>query len=130
MVKDAPLFFVPDSTPENQEEVYAGFAESHGVPVPATDKRVYSVSFTAKGIGWIATVGETLKGEKENWTPSSRGGRTRRENIYRQDPATVLAIFPGRVVIEDVAGTKFANPINCSWGNAKYFSVDSDDIDQ
>jgi hypothetical protein len=87
-------FFVPDGDgkPVQDEAIYAALAElGRSAPQPA-DRRTRSITWTSRGEDWTATVGARLRGVKVTRRPPSRGGpRTERLD----DPATVLAIFPG-----------------------------------
>lgn len=91
---DAPAFFVPGATPENQEQVYEELAKRCGLPrVPDPSSRVYSITFTSRGEEWTATVGEYLRGIKRQPSRSKADRTERTESL--EDPATVYAIFPG-----------------------------------
>ena len=90
---EAPQFFVPAATPDNQESVYASFAEWCSRAVPSLERRVYSITFVHNGDEWTATVGESLRGRRFR-TVRSRGVKLEREQPV-SDPAIVLAIFPG-----------------------------------
>lgn len=52
-------FFVPGA--DDSERLYAALAELCGVPVPAADSRIQSLSFVHDGSDWDAAVGERLK---------------------------------------------------------------------
>src|SRR6267143_4823594 len=90
---DAPSFFVPAATPDNQESVYAGFAEWCQRPVSPLERRIYSITYVHDGDEWTATVGEALRGIRYR-TSRSKGKKIERTNQIG-DPAIVLAIFPG-----------------------------------
>lgn len=90
---EAPQFFVPAATPDNQESVYADFARWCGCPVPSLERRIYSITYVHDGEEWTATVGESLRGRRFR-TTRSRGVKVEREQPV-SDPAIVLAIFPG-----------------------------------
>lgn len=90
---EAPPFFVPAATTDNQESVYAEFARWCGRPVPSPERRIYSITFVHDGEEWTATVGEALRGKRFR-TTRSRGMKIEREQPV-SDPAIVLAIFPG-----------------------------------
>lgn len=90
---EAPQFFVPAATPDNQESVYASFAKWCGRAVPSLERRVYSITFVHNGDEWTATVGESLSGRRFR-TVRSRGVKLEREQPV-SDSAIVLAIFPG-----------------------------------
>jgi hypothetical protein len=77
IMEKAPAFFVPASTPENQETNYSDLAKMAGRTVPPIERRIHSITFTHNGEEWTATVGEKLTGVKYK---TSRGneitGRT------------------------------------------------------
>jgi hypothetical protein len=101
---DAPAFFVPASTPENQEEHYAGLAKMAGRSVPpAVGSRIYSIRYKHNGEEWTATVGETLSGKRYVRPRGPRSSTEVPQVEQLSDPATVLAIFDGspHVVITD-----------------------------
>ncbi len=85
-----PTFFVPAAAPENQEEVYAGFAEWCRKPVPPPQRRVYQIVWVHDGEEWTATVGEHLHGVKLR---RRRGRGPVERGAPVTDPAIVLAIF-------------------------------------
>ena len=87
----APTFFLPHLPVEFQEASFAHLAKRCGCEVPPIGGRVYSISFERGGIMWIATVGCNLKGNKPIRVKRNDTGRWR--DI--EDPALVLAIFPG-----------------------------------
>jgi hypothetical protein len=92
-----PAFFVPATTPENQESIYAELAKMGQCSVPAMSSRVYSITYTHDGEEWTATVGEPLKGVRYK---TSRVKGKKIERVLRlSDPAVVLAIFPGNPYI-------------------------------
>jgi hypothetical protein len=104
---DSPSFFVPAADPDNEESVYAEFADWCGCSIPSRSKRVYSITFIHDGVEWTATVGEQLKGFERGRSPRNRVS----------DPAFVLAIFPGNpymVVtnhgIAENVGSEWVNP--------------------
>lgn len=90
---EAPHFFVPAATIEDQESVYADFARWCGRVVPSPNRRIYSITFIHDGEEWTATVGEPLRGKRFR-TSRSRGMGIESEQPI-SDPAIVLAIFPG-----------------------------------
>jgi hypothetical protein len=87
----APVFFLPYLPHDLEEASYAHMAKKVGRPVPALGARAYSMSFEHDGVLWIATVGETLKG----CAPILRNGEKTYSRQVMEDPALVLAIFPG-----------------------------------
>jgi hypothetical protein len=107
MEESAPAFFVPAADSDNEESVYAEFADWCGRPVPSRGERIYSITFIHDGVEWTATVDEQLQGFERGTTPRKR----------TSDPALVLAIFPGNPymvvtnhrVAENV-GSKWVNP--------------------
>lgn len=89
----APPFFIPRVSPESQEDVYSGFAESIGHPTPELGRRVFSIVFRHDGVEWTATVGQVLHGTRHK-------ARRHRGVAYEHtspvsDSATVLAVFAG-----------------------------------
>jgi hypothetical protein len=107
---EAPTFFVPSATPENQEAAYAQLAARCGVVPPRGADRVYSIVFENHGEEWTATVGESLRGVR------TRSVQRKKRVEHLRDRAVVLAIFPGvsyRVVTTHGAahGSAFHNPI-------------------
>lgn len=107
-------FFVPDATAEDQEQVFAEFAKWCGVPLPPIDKRIYSITFGHDGEVWIATVGETLRGERTK-TSTVRGKKVGRTTPV-SDPARVLAIFPGSP-FQVVTDHNIARNVGSRWTN-------------
>ena len=114
-MNQAPSFFVPAATAENQESVYAEFARRCSAPAPPLEQRIYSITFGHDGEVWTAAVGETLYGIRTKKTKSK--GKTIERELAVSDPATVLAIFAGspyQVVtnqgIGGSVGSKWANP--------------------
>jgi len=110
-----PHFFVPNSSPDDAENVFTGMARTCGAEVPPVGERVYSITFTHDGQLWTATVGQTLRGEERRIR--RRRGQRYESTTQLQDPATVLAIFPGRpfyVLTDASRGTavmsQWANP--------------------
>lgn len=127
---EAPVFFVPAATPENQEEVYAGFAKWCNTSIPKHTERVYSITYIHDGEEWTATVGEPLRGIRRQIS-RSRGKRVERK-IQLSDPAIVLAIFPGDPFMV-VTNHRVARDVGSAWVNPflagrptsiLYFSVD------
>lgn len=90
---EIPTFFVPDTTLDTQDAIYAHYAAWCVRTVPAFDTRIYSIVFVHDGQEWTATVGETLHGVHYN-AITSRSKRIDRSRPVG-DPAVVLAIFPG-----------------------------------
>jgi hypothetical protein len=87
-------FFVPAATAENIDQVYASFAEMCHASVPPLDRRIYSINFIHDAEEWTATVGEQLRGGRTR--TRRRGGRNVDVTNQLSDPATILAIFPGK----------------------------------
>ena len=54
---NAPPFFVPAATPDEQESVYADMAADCNRAVPDPDRRIYSITYVHDGAEWTATVG-------------------------------------------------------------------------
>jgi hypothetical protein len=92
-MSDAPAFFLPAATPENQEEMFAELAKWCDRAVPPLAGRIYSITYVHDVAEWTATVGNTLRGVRRRVT-RSRGKKIERTEL-ESDPATVLAIFPG-----------------------------------
>jgi hypothetical protein len=90
---EVPAFFVPKATPENQESIYASFADSREIPIPILPERIYSITFIHNREEWIATVGQALRGSRHKTTRSI--GKKVEQIVQLSDPAIVLAIFPG-----------------------------------
>jgi hypothetical protein len=112
-MSEIPKFFVPAATEANTERVYAGFAKSCGVPVPAMPKRIFSITFRHDGGVWTATVGKQLTGTK--YVTKGRGSNKNESSLGVSDPAIVLAIFPGNPYMVSTSGgivhrTVWANP--------------------
>jgi hypothetical protein len=114
---EAPQFFVPAATPDNQDSIYSELARwSNGV-VPNESGRIYSISYEHDGEEWTATVGASLRGVRHVSKRSKSKKIERTEHLA--DPAVVLAIFPGRPFIvvtnhqidESLRiGSRWANP--------------------
>jgi hypothetical protein len=120
---NAPLFFLPEVTPEAQESAYTELANWCRRPAPIPEERVYSITYVHDRDEWTATVGERLRGTSRKRT---RSGAERID--YLTDQATVLAIFPSDpfVVFTNAGNTRSAweNPFYV--GRPKsitYFSV-------
>jgi len=111
---DAPTFFVPAATPDNQESVYSGFAEWCHRPVPKPTERIYSITYIHDGEEWTATVGEALRGVRHRITRSH--GKKLEQTIPLSDPAVVLAIFPG-VPFMVVTNHHLVGNIGSAWEN-------------
>src|SRR4051812_15921217 len=94
LMHTAKQFFVPTATAENQEQVFADFARWCGSPVLDPKERVYSITYDHDGVHWTATVGEPLRGWKLH-TYKPRGKKREEHKVPVEDPAVVLAIFPG-----------------------------------
>jgi hypothetical protein len=113
---DSPLhFFVPAATPDNEESVYASFAEWCHCPVPSRDRRIHSITYVHDGEEWTATVGKRLEGIRLHKT--RRGGRKNVErDIPLSDPAVVLAIFPGSPYMV-VTNHRIGQSVGSAWEN-------------
>jgi hypothetical protein len=105
-------FFVPVAD-EEIEEIYEELATMAGGSAPArTSARVYSVTWTpASTASWTATVGEQLAGP----TSATLAG-TERPDDRSPDPATVLAIFPGRPFLVLTTAEPFGRTTS-AWAN-------------
>lgn len=111
---EAPPFFVPAATAENQETVYGQLAARCDIAPPPKAERIYSIVFENHGEEWTATVGESLRGVRTRKVKQKGKTLERKESL--RDRAVVLAIFPGvsfRVVTTHGAarGSAFPNPI-------------------
>ena len=110
----APQFFVPASTPESQEEVYAQMAQSYRAePLPMAE-RIYSISFEHDGDHWTATIGESLRGLRRR--TSGRGSQRREIEEKLADPAIVLAIFSGNPYLVLTDGRPVTAKVS-AWAN-------------
>ena len=107
---EAPVFFLPDSTPDSEEVGYARLAALCGSAVPSPDKRIYSITYSHDGIEWTATVGKSLSGTSRKIV--RRRGQRVEQTKSHSDPATVRAIFAGvpYMVVTDGVRTQWANP--------------------
>jgi hypothetical protein len=114
MMSEAPTFFVPAATSENEESVYASFAEMANSPVPSRNERIFSITFLHDGIEWTATVGERLHGVEKKYT-RSKGKKIERTKRV-SDPALVLAIFRGSPYIV-VTNHEIGGNVGSGWVN-------------
>ncbi|MEC4678961.1 MAG: hypothetical protein VST69_09445 [Nitrospirota bacterium] len=113
-MNQTPVFFLPEATPETQEEMYAYLANWCGCSVPDIDKRIYSITFSPDREKWTAKVGESLRGVKEVTTRSKGKDTDRTKHV--SDPAIVWAIFHGTPFM--VVTNHNFDPNVCSiWGN-------------
>lgn len=117
---EAPLFFLPETTPERVEAKYADMADQCHCAVPDLEKRIYSISFTEERRSdeeWTATVGKYLRGVRYSITRS--GGAHVEQKLVVRDGATVQAIFSGPpfVVVTD---SRIGSRIRSDWGNPFY----------
>lgn len=109
-MNQVPAFFLPGSTLETEEEIYAKLAKACQAIVPPADQRIYSIRFTHDGIEWIATVGEPTTGTSRR-TMRRKAGSFEVVNSH-SDPARVRAVFAGNpymVVLEPVR-SRWVNP--------------------
>jgi hypothetical protein len=113
------MFFLPFLPPELAEASYAHIAERCDKIAPRPGDRVYSISFAHGRVVWVATVGKLLKGYRTGHraTPS-----------FIEDPAMVLAIFPGTpyCVVTDALHTMGSHFENIFFGTpleVEYFSL-------
>ncbi|HEY6764379.1 MAG TPA: hypothetical protein VI386_06375 [Candidatus Sulfotelmatobacter sp.] len=114
-----PLFFLPFLPRELAEASYAYMAEKCDKIAPGPGGRVYSISFVHQRVVWVATVGKRLKGHRP-------GHRATASLI--EDPAMVLAIFPGTpyCIVTDALNTTDSNFENIFFGTpveVEYFSL-------
>ena len=104
-----PLFFLPFLPPELAEKSYAYMADKCDKIAPGPGGRVYSISFVHRGVVWVATVGKRLKGHRPGHRVTAR---------LVEDPAMVLAIFPGApyTIVTDALHTTGSNFENIFFG--------------
>lgn len=114
---EIPTFFVPASTSDNREAVYANFAEWCKCPVPKQEERIYSITFIHNGEEWKATVGERLHGVRRR-TSRSQGKKIERKTQL-SDSAIVLAIFSGAIFMV-VTNHKIGEDVGSAWENPFY----------
>lgn len=111
----SPSFFVPNTSAQNQESVYAEHARSCGRSVPPPAERIFAIEFESNAETWHAEVGQKLHGTK--YTSKRVKGKTVTQVQHLSDPALVLAIFPGNpyMVVTDhfrprSVGSEWVNP--------------------
>lgn len=109
-MNEAPQFFLPEVTPDNQEAAYAELARWCHRPIPGPRERIYSITYVNHREEWTATVGERLRGTRPR--PTRRGNIEQIEHLA--DPAMVLAIFPGSPF---VVVTNAGNVVRSAWEN-------------
>jgi hypothetical protein len=106
MDESNPVFFIPGYAQDEQEAIFAEWADSLKRPVPQLGERIYAVSFERKECLWRATVGERLKGRRKKWEGRKHVGW----EDWFDDPSFVVAIFPPQpfiVVAHPYQGTQF-----------------------
>ncbi len=113
------LFFLPFLPPELAEASYAHMAEKCDKIAPGPRGRVYSISFVHERVVWVATVGKHLKGHRPRHRATAR---------LIEDPAMVLAIFPGTpyTIVTDALHATGSNFQNIFFGTpveVEYFSL-------
>ena len=111
---EAPEFFVPAATSDNQESVYANFAKWCQKPVPKLHERIYLITYIHDSEEWTATVGESLRGVCRRVTHSH--GKKIERTIQLSDPAIVLAIFPGTPFMV-VTNHRLVENVRSAWEN-------------
>jgi hypothetical protein len=111
---EAPPFFVPAATVDNQESVFSEFAGMSRRPVPKMAERIYSITYVHDGVKWTATVGEHLRGVRLP-NQHSRSKKAQREEPV-SDPARVLAIFAG-VPYMVVTNHRLVGNVRSAWEN-------------
>jgi hypothetical protein len=131
-------FFVPECTPENEEQIYGELAAWCRRSPPSDDgERVYSIHWTHDGEVWTATVGQRLSGERMK--RRRQRGEWRETRTPLKDGAVVLAIFAPDpfMVVTNAAPTsrvlsKWANPFMAGEpSSVTYFRTDhSEDCSQ
>jgi hypothetical protein len=114
-----PLFFLPFLPPELAEASYTHMAEKCDKIAPGPQGRVYSISFLHERVVWVATVGKHLEGHRPRHRATAK---------LIEDPAMVLAIFPGTpyTIVTDALHTTGSNFQNIFFGTpleVEYFSV-------
>jgi hypothetical protein len=114
-----PLFFLPFLPPELAEASYAYMADKCQQIAPGPGGRVYSISFVHQRVVWVATVGKRLRGRRPEHKATAR---------LIEDPAMVLAIFPGTpyCIVTDARHTTDSNFENIFFGTpveVEYFSL-------
>lgn len=123
-MNDAPAFFVPAATPEQEEAVFVGLARiADGAAVPPIGERIYSITYSHDGEIWTSTVGETSRGIRRRTV--GRGSAKREHENKLSDPAIALAIFPGepyRVVTDHGIGGRNTGS---TWANPFYVGQSS-----
>ena len=109
---NTPEFFVPDIEAEKYDDHYEELAKFCSAAVPASDKRIYSITFDSHGEEWTATVGEQLRGLRQK--KGKRNEYAAPERV--SDSAKVLAIFKGSpfTVVTDY---KLNPSVRSSWEN-------------
>ena len=102
-MSDIPEFFVPDAEEGKAEEEFTELAKFAGGSLPANGKRIYSIEFKSNGETWVATVGRTLEGYKDERTAGKRVLADYERRVA--DQAKVLAIIPSMptIVVTDAA---------------------------
>ena len=90
-MSDSPRFFLPPFSPEEQEEEYRQLAAACHCSIPSP--RIYSITYRHDTDWWTATVGEQLEGSHTEQVGPRRNKTERTTRL--NDPATVVAIFPG-----------------------------------
>mgnify|MGYP003423003290 CR=1 FL=1 len=117
-----PKFFIPDQTPESQEEVYSQLARAAGLSIPEHVKRIYSIKFRHDGAEWIATVGKSLRGTKTKI--QGRGINKREVSVSVSDSAVVLAIF-SNYPFTVYTDSGISNRSRSAWSNPFYAGTPS-----
>jgi hypothetical protein len=111
---ETPKFFVPGVNTDVHEVFLGQFAQMCDRPIPPPTERVYAIVFAQDGVEWNATVGEPLRGVSGRFSRLEKG--VHRRSTHYQDPATVLAIFPGSpfMVVTDY---NLVKNVHSSWEN-------------
>ena len=112
---EAPVFFVPDRSSDEQEAEYADLAKVCNCLVPPLGKRIYSIQYKHDSVNWIATVGQTLRGK--SLTQRRRGKEKYYQETSHGDPATVLAIFDASPCFMVFTDGGFASRSRTAWAN-------------
>lgn len=99
MEPETKAFFLPGREPDEWESAYAALATRCDRATPPLNERIRSITFDDEdrlGEKWTAEVGATLSGTGYR-TKRVHGKKVERRVDLPNDPATVLAIFPGEL---------------------------------
>ena len=107
-------FFVPGTSGEEAELVYARLAAGCGREVPLHGDRIHEIQWTRDSDYWVATVGVQLRGQRVR--VGRRGGEYIEISEQLKDLATVRAIFPGDPYMV-VTDARRLGPFISYWNN-------------